>query len=390
MALSDAPRARQRMKAPTIAIVSKARSTYFKPLYEAFAEAQSEPWRTLLVWPSGSRNEHPDELVTPHADNLDLRLVASFLPGREAWRVLQSSDLRGILIHEYSPFTLQALVYAKTRHLPVVVSTEIGRRNAHFFSLRVRQWHNFWGRFVDGIVACCPAAHEPLSGKRVPTTSAYHSVDSRIYTPVGREKRPDEPVVFAYLGRLIHRKGLDLLLKAAAELKSRGATGFKLRFIGMGDEGWLRPLIHQFGMEEHVEMTGFLSGEKLRGALQSADVFVLPTRQDTYGAVAHEAACLGLPLLLSRHAGAAEALVQQERNGFIFTPQNTQSFAGYMERLLNADLRASMAQASREIGETHSAPMRGACLWDWFERNWLRAPSARPELLPERMQPEGR
>src|SRR3954466_11465834 len=206
---------------PSLAIVSKARGTFFKPLYEALAESQPAPWRTLLVWPSDGANEHPSELVTPRAENLDLRMVASasrmvnatdgkaktFLPSRATWRALRDGDVRGVLIHEFSPFTLQALVFAKWKRLPVVVSTEVGRGNAHFFRARTRLWHGFWGRFVDGIAACCPAAHEPISRKRVPTLATYHAVDSRIYQPMPTARVAGAPVVFAYLGQLIARKG---------------------------------------------------------------------------------------------------------------------------------------------------------------------------------------
>ena len=94
------------MSEPHIAILSKARGTFFKPLYEALAEAQLRPWRTLLVWPEASRNEHPDEAVTPQADNLDLCMVSTaglagkgttngqptmrtFFPTRQTWRLLK-------------------------------------------------------------------------------------------------------------------------------------------------------------------------------------------------------------------------------------------------------------------------------------------------------------
>jgi glycosyltransferase involved in cell wall biosynthesis len=372
---------------PTLAILSKARGTFFKPLYEALAEAQPAPWRTLLVWPSDGANEHPSELVTPRADNLELRMVASssrqvnatdgkvktFLPSREAWKGLQGQDVRAVLIHEFSPFTLQGLVFAKWRRIPVVVSTEVGRSNAHFFNARTRLWHGFWGRFVDGIAACCPAAHEPISRKRVPTVATYHAVDSLIYQPVTRAKVPGAPVVFAYLGQLISRKGLDLWLDAARKLRARGHTNFVLRFIGGGDDAWLRGCIATRGLVSHCELTGFLSGAAIREALGSADVFVLPTRQDTYAAVVHEAACLGLPLLISRHAGAAEALVQDGTNGLTIDPEDSDMFSACMEKMLQPALRERMAGPSREIGESHSAHERGRALWHWMHDDILHA-----------------
>lgn len=373
------------MSEPTFAIVTKARGTFFKPLYEAFAQAQPDGWRTTLLWPAEHQSEHPEELVTPRADNLDIVPLHSTshdlkandaalegratryqtqLPAREMWARFAERDVRGILIHEFSPFTLQALLYARWHRIPVCVSTEVGRGNAQFFGRRTRWWHAFWGRLVNGVVACCPAAHQPLSRKHVPTVSTYHAVDSRLYVPA--DHAPGQVVTFAYLGQLIRRKGLDLLLQAAARLKENGESRFRIRLIGGGDAGWLHELAHALGLREQVEFTGFLSGTAIREALASADVFVLPTRQDTYAAVVHEAACLGLPLLISKHAGAAEALVRPGQNGHMCDPEDIASFAAKMQSLMPARVREPMRKISREIGESHSAHARGAALWQWM------------------------
>ena len=199
------------MREPTVAIVTKAKGTFFKPLYEAFAQAQPAGWKTMLAWPESRRSEHPDESVTPRAPNLDVCTVPSrtfsirrrgecaesYLPSRALWRLLASRDIRAVLIHEYSPYTLQALVFAKWRRLPVVVSSEIGKRNRQYFSAATRLWHSFWGRFADGFVACAPAAHEPLCGGTRPTIAAYHAVDSRIYLPPQKPASAGSPAATA-------------------------------------------------------------------------------------------------------------------------------------------------------------------------------------------------
>jgi glycosyltransferase involved in cell wall biosynthesis len=376
------------MSEPTVAIVTKAKATFFKPLYEAFAQAQPAGWRTVLAWPASRSSEHPPALVTPEAANLDVcdvrcltcsmrngvksremggAVSKTYLPSRELWRLLASRNIRAVLIHEYSPYTLLGLVFAKTHRIPLVVSSEIGRRNRMYFSATARLWHAFWGRFANGIVACSPAAREPLSGGKRPTLETYHAVDSRIYVPLPKSDRAASPVVFAYLGQLIYRKGIDLFLQAAARLRDEGAGGFRIRLIGGGDEAWVRGWIRKLRLEEKVELTGFLSGEAIREALGTADVFVLPTRQDTYAAVVHEAACLGLPLLISKHAGAAEALVEDGRNGFIFEPENIDDMVALMRRLLEPELRIRTGAVSRAIAERFSAHERGKALWRWLE-----------------------
>jgi glycosyltransferase involved in cell wall biosynthesis len=391
------------MSEPTVAIITKDKTSYWKPLYEAFAKAQPEPWKTLLIWPESLVSEHPGEFVTPRAANLEIQMVPSrtlsvprwwrkplyqheswqiFLPNAAQWRILKPRDIRAIVIHEYSPYTVQALIYAKLHRIPAIVSTDLGCRNGHYFSWRTRLWHHLWGGLADGIVARTPAAHQPLSKRAVPTFSAYHAVDSRIYLPKANANGTDDPVVFAYLGQLIPRKGLDLLLRAAARLRTQTSAEFRLRLIGGGDRTWLGPLLAKLDLESHVELTGFLSGAAIREALGTADVFVLPTRQDTYAVVVHEAACLGLPLLVSLHAGAAEALVEEGRNGFVFDPNDPEQFADRMSRVMSAATREPMRQASRRIGESHSAHERGKTLWEWMHAKFIapaprRGPTAR-------------
>jgi glycosyltransferase involved in cell wall biosynthesis len=118
-----------------------------------------------------------------------------------------------------------------------------------------------------------------------------------------------------------------------------------------------------------VEFTGFLEGEAFREAVTTADVFVLPTRQDTYAAVAHEAACLGLPLLVSHHAGACEALVQDGATGFAIDPADIETFADRMRTLCeDSALRDRMRRASRAEGERLSSHQRALALAAWIRK----------------------
>jgi len=366
--------------APGVVFVTPHKATFFKPLYEAFADAQPQGWRTSVVWPEGHRSEHPQELLTPCAPNLEVRRVAAcgfggrFLPGPGLVGAIDAGNPRLVVIQEYSLFSVGALWSARRRKLPVVVITEVGRSNGHFFSPRTRRWHALCGRFVDGIAAACPAAHDPLSGRALPSVAIYHAVDSRSRRP--RPPRHNGPVTFVYLGQLIPRKGLDLWIEAARRLRGAGHENFKLRIIGGGDQRWVQGLVQAAGLEDRTEWCGFLSGAALQDALGTADVFVLPARRDTYAAVVHEAACAGLPLLVSRHAGAADALVRDGENGFVVDPADSRDFAQRMRFMLDARLRARMGVVSREVGEEFSAHRRGAALWHWMRETFLNQPKA--------------
>lgn len=369
---------------PCWAVVTCARATYYKPLWEGFANAQGNGWRTLILWPGNHHCEHPEDLVTPRhprlqtvaIDSLTLRKPRlskgkagqyqpgeSRLPAWGVWRELARQNVRGIIVHELTPYTLTALLFARTHGLPAVLMSEVGRGNTGLYPPHVRWWHGFWGRWMDGVIAASPAAREPVCGREMPVFEAFHAVDSRLFQPLPKPTVPKDPVVFVCSGQLIPRKGLDLLFAAAAKLRQRQEGAFRLRLVGGGDEAWARTMAERAGVMDLIEWTGFLSREAMVRAIASADVFVLPTRSDSYAVVVHEAACLGLPLLISQHAGAAEALVSEGVNGHVIDPEDTVAFAAFMERLLEAETRLRYGTAARACGEKLSSPLRGAALW---------------------------
>lgn len=365
------------------AVVTCARATYYKPLWEGFAGAQEEGWRTLLVWPGNHQCEHPVDLVTPIHPRLSCVEInapawrkprfgagspgyqggETRLPSPGVWAALRQYEVRGVIVHELTPYTLTALLYARLRGLPAILFTEVGRGNIQLYPRHVRWWHGFWGWWMDAVIAACPAARLPVCGRRLPVFEAFHAVDSRLFRPRPKSFPGGGPVVFVCSGQLIPRKGLDLLFKAAARLRAGHGEVFRLRLVGGGDEAWARAMAEREGVTDLVEWTGFLSREAMVEAIASADVFVLPTRADSYAVVVHEAACLGLPLLVSKHAGAAEALVREAVNGHVIDPEDSASFAAAMAHLMDAETRARFGAEARAAGEALASPQRGAALW---------------------------
>ncbi|MBL9131186.1 MAG: glycosyltransferase family 4 protein [Verrucomicrobiaceae bacterium] len=358
----------------------RARAPYLKALQDAFAGELPAGSRFSILWSQFDNEPAPDVLPTgPNVEVTSIaskaitskswslwpqEAVASRLPSREVWCAIRARRPDLIWMHEYSPYTLTGLLYAKWHRIPVVVSSEIGRGNAHFFSRAVRIWHRVWGKLADGFIACCPAACEPLAATPVPVIEAFHAVDSRVFTPAITPPH-NNALTFAYAGHLVPRKGLDLLLAAAQHLKTLTTQPFRLRIIGSGDADAIR----QLAGNVDLEFTGFLTGDSLRDAMRTADVFVLPTRQDTYAAVVHEAACLGLPLLISKHAGASQAI----QTGFTIDPHDTGDFARHMLAMFDPQTRATMRTASRHRGEELSAHHRAHALWQWMSQNFLSA-----------------
>jgi glycosyltransferase involved in cell wall biosynthesis len=140
--------------------------------------------------------------------------------------------------------------------------------------------------------------------------------------------------VFIDVGQLIPRKGWRYLLQAARLLLDKGVDSFSIVFLGQGeDKAELERTIKELGLSEVAQLAGQIPYAGLGDYFQSADVFVLPTKEDTWGMVVLEAMAFGKPILVSRYAGSHE-LVHNGVNGFVFDCYRPEELAEHMERFI--------------------------------------------------------
>ncbi len=167
-----------------------------------------------------------------------------------------------------------------------------------------------------------------------------------------RATSPVEGVRFVFSGRLVLLKGLDILIKAFAEVREHLA-GAVLTIIGDGPERRrLEDLAARSGVSESVFFKGALSQGRMAEELLRHDVFVFPTRLDVFGLSVAEAVACGLPVICSKNAGAARDFIRQ--NGVTFDPERVDELTAAMVRLgSDPDLRRKMADAGRAVAAGH-------------------------------------
>jgi glycosyltransferase involved in cell wall biosynthesis len=149
------------------------------------------------------------------------------------------------------------------------------------------------------------------------------------------------------VGRLIPRKGIDLLLRALAVARAT-EPGIHLAVVGSGpEEAALRRLTQELALVEAVEFLGFIDQPGLPAVYDAADVFAFPTRDDPFGIVLLEAAASGLPLVASPFGGATLDLVEDGRTGYVTVPDHTPALASALVSLArDPALRRRMGAAA--------------------------------------------
>jgi glycosyltransferase involved in cell wall biosynthesis len=156
------------------------------------------------------------------------------------------------------------------------------------------------------------------------------------------------PVVL-FCGRLERAKGVLELLERYAVAAASGAHGATLLLVG---EGSLEPVLRRRAeaLGVHVAFAGFRESVDLDACFAAADVFCLLSDYECFGVVVAEAAAAGLPLLVSRHAGAADHFVESGANGWVVDPAEPARVVELLARLLaEPERRREMGAASRRI-----------------------------------------
>lgn len=154
----------------------------------------------------------------------------------------------------------------------------------------------------------------------------------------------DRPVIL-YASKLIARKYGDNLLEAYARLP---APRPYLLFIGDGE---LRePLVRRVeeGKLADVRFLGFRNQSELPTFYALADIFVLPSVNETWGLVVNEAMNAGCAIVVSDQVGSGADLVRNGDNGFVVPACNVNALTQALADTLTGGRYRSMGQRSLE------------------------------------------
>jgi glycosyltransferase involved in cell wall biosynthesis len=151
---------------------------------------------------------------------------------------------------------------------------------------------------------------------------------------------PDD-IVFLFCGRFEKQKGIDVLLHAVAQIRTQAA--FRVVLCGTGElEEALRRLAVRLGIQDRIVWLGWQPD--LRSFYGASDVYVMPSRWETFGLVFLEAMNYSLPIL-STMTQAIPEVVEHSVSGLLSANEDAPGLARNMEKLImNAELRGQLGK----------------------------------------------
>jgi glycosyltransferase involved in cell wall biosynthesis len=245
------------------------------------------------------------------------------------------------------------------RPFVVMIHADLRRAVEQWVPAHLRPLTHFVHRHAEAALCISPTLVEPVLASGLDPRRAHvvpNGVDVEHVRALAREEPSIEPAAvprIVTLGRLSPEKGLDLLLRAHAEVRSAGAE-HELVIIGEGPEAKsLRALAHALGVDSSVHLLGLLANPF--PVVAAASAFVLPSRREGLSLALLEALALGVPVIAtSCSAGVEEALDHGRYGELVEANAVAPLSAALQQHLGNPDTLRVRAQAAwKEAGRYH-------------------------------------
>jgi len=222
---------------------------------------------------------------------------------------------------------------------------------------------------ADGIMSISKAIKDTIGEMYNIDWRAIPSESNQDIIPLGVEsdivqRKPkklsgSKNINILFVGRFEKRKGVDLLLDVIPKLlKDRKDITFhlvgnskipdengKLLFKEFQKNNSSRPWFKQ------VRQYGYVSDEKLRDMYSSCDIFVAPSRYESFGLIFIEAMAAGKPVIGARVGGVPEIIING-KNGLLFENENSAELLAAINKLASSEsLRLAMGEESIKLIE---------------------------------------
>jgi glycosyltransferase involved in cell wall biosynthesis len=210
-------------------------------------------------------------------------------------------------------------------------------------AVRIRDWTL---RQFKWLIAVSPTILQELQacvGRQRTIPLIPYGVDSSLLA-----LKTHENPYFLSMGRLERfQKGLDLLVEAFAILHTQ-LPDMQLIIAGSGSyERDLRALVAEKGLSEAVEFVGWVTGEEKARLLSGCLAFCIPSRVESWGLVAMEAAACGKAVIGFDAPGVRDS-VRNKKTGILVPLEDTEAYARAMVRIAeDAELRRTLGEAGR-------------------------------------------
>ncbi|MGQ0633592.1 MAG: glycosyltransferase [Planctomycetaceae bacterium] len=294
-------------------------------------------------------------------------------------RRLKEGQFRGIIVGGYNHLTMIAAVaWARLRKVPFFLMNEVYLRQPRSRWRKivkqplVRNVIPFArGCFPTGTLASDYLRHygaNPECLCRLPNVPDVEGLyrQAQEFLPQRAELKRrlglDAAPTVIFVSRLIELKRVDVLLDAFRDLLAQGAANLVIVGDGPMREAW-EAHARNLKVDARVRFVGFVEPGDIPPWYAAADVFVLPSIDETWSVVALEALASGLPIVITDLVGCGPDVINDPRVGSIVPVGDSVALGAAIRGHLAADLPRSQIM---ELWEPIRREMTYAAIADRF------------------------
>ena len=308
-------------------------------------------------------------LASPLATRFELLPVATYRDAGRAGKAAQAGrgvlrsgwllatrkpDVVYLLTSSGASLVRKALVaeLARLVRRPYVLHVHAGGFDAHYAS--APRWERWLVRRVLGGAALVIAL-SPTWADRLRSIVACRTTS--IPNPVAIPREPasldSSPTCIVSLGRLGERKGSRVLVQAFATLVDRPEA--RLVLAGDGDLASVAAEAKRLGVNDRVDLPGWIGPRERVQTLSTATIFALPSREEGLPVSLLEAMAYGLPSVVSPVGGIPDVF-EDGRHGYFVPPDDPDALADRIRALLeDREAARRMGRQARSDAESRFA-----------------------------------
>jgi len=179
----------------------------------------------------------------------------------------------------------------------------------------------------------------------------------RLKLNIGKE------LVILSSGALIKRKGFDILIKAFKKLE----TDFPIRLIIIGEGSERDNLKKIIENDKRIMLPGFFEKELIPYLFELSDVFAFPSHYDGWGLVINEAIAAGLPIISTYQCTAANELIINGKNGYLYDSKSVEDLTLILSDLLSSkEKRDEMSRFNEQLSSEIDSEYYSSKLIDYI------------------------
>lgn len=287
------------------------------------------------------------EKVRFHADSIQIAKVVKTLHQHENFDIIESPN-NGACFHRLRNLPTRSCIRIATtdKEHSIINRTKLSPYLKELFWAEGKTFRN-----CPNLVTHTKAHRDNICNEYKISTDKFSLIPLSVRIPLDSEithSSNEKCVSILFVGRFESRKGIDIVLKVIPEILQKQTT-VHFRLVGPDPDNHYQSnfLKDHPDLKNNVSFLGEKRGDALEKEYRNCDIFLAPSRYESFGLIYAEAMSYAKPVIGTNIGGIPE-VVENEKCGFLCKNEDTEDFTNKLLILLrNEDLRFKMGFFAR-------------------------------------------